>query len=150
MSNKVLKGKNLMVSIGGTVYGFATSCDINIDVDTKEVSTGSYKHVSVEGQWKEYETERKGWTVNTEHLASTDMEDCMALYDVLNEGVAVDISYTLVTSNGGGETGDITASTTTGWTGKAIVNSLKVSAQNDNDATFSISLQGTGALAKLA
>ncbi len=149
MSKTVLKGKNLMVSIDGTVYGFATSCDINIDVDTKEISAGSYKHVDVSGQWKEFETERKGWTVNTEHLASSDMGDCMALYDILSEGTAVDITYTVVTATGG-QTGDITPSTTLGWKGKAIVNSLKVSAQNDNDATFSISLQGTGALAKLA
>lgn len=147
-----LKGKNLMVSIKGTVYGFATSCDINVDVDTKEVSSGSWKHSSAKGNWKEYETERTGWTINTEHLVAADMADVDALFGFMTTGDAVDVEYVSVTeasSTSGkakGETGTLTAGK--GWSGKAIITSMKISAQDGSDATYSISLQGTGELKK--
>ncbi len=146
--SKIQKGKNLMVSIGTTIYGFATSCDLSVDVDTKEISTGSYKHQSTSGQWKEYDTERIGWTVNSEHLATVGLEDEKALFAQMTAGQPVNISFEEVTS-ATGETGDIEGATTkVGFSGKAIITSLKLSAQNDSDATFSISLQGTGVLAQ--
>ena len=54
----IIKGKDLMISVAGTLIGYATSCDLDISVDTKEISSGSYKWSTSAGQWKEFDTER--------------------------------------------------------------------------------------------
>ena len=147
------KGKNLMVSIGGTFYGFAQDCDINIDVNTKEIASGSYKFTSAKGNWNEYETERIGWTINTNHLATVSMTDEYALFKAMTTGDEVTVEYTAVevsstsTTVGKGETGSISkAASAKGYTGKALITSFKHSASQDGDATYSITLQGTGEL----
>ena len=153
--SKIQKGKNLMVKVGGVVYGFATSCDLSLDTDTKEVTTGSYKHSNAKGQWKEFETDKSGWTANTDYLATVDLKDALVFAKLQIEGEPVTISFesvlvdsTKVTdSDKAGDTGTIKVGTDRlGFEGKAIINSFKLSAQNDSDATYSISLQGTGEL----
>ena len=151
----VQKGKNLMLSIGGTIYGFATSCDLSIDVDTKEISTGSFKHSTSAGQWKEYDTERTGWSVNSEHLATVGLGDEKAIFNAMKAGEAVAIKFhevtkgTVATGKVSGETGTITSGSN-GFYGNAIITSFKLSASDDSDATYSISLQGTGELSTTA
>ena len=51
----ILKGKDLMIFIKDQVIGYSTSCDLDIQSDTKEITSGTYKHLSTEGQWKKYE-----------------------------------------------------------------------------------------------
>ena len=51
MANKILKGKNLMLSIEGKYIGFATSCDISIDVDTKDIAISTYTFQHAAGNW---------------------------------------------------------------------------------------------------
>lgn len=150
--SKPQKGKNLMLSVGDQIYGFATSCDIDMQVDTKEISSGSYKHSTASGQWKEYDTERTGWTVNSDHLVSVGLADEQAIFDLMTAGVPVSVSFEEVkpkTTNPG-ETGGIEKETTRkGWQGSAIITSLKISAQDGSDATYSVGLQGTGPLSKI-
>lgn len=154
---KLQKGKNLMVKVGGTIYGFATSCDLTVDVDTKEISSGSYKHSTAAGQWKEYDTERVGWSVNSEHLAAVGLTDEVALFKTMTAGLPVAISFEEVKSKTpatsgklAGETGEVVAETSRkGFEGQAIITSFKLSASNDGDATYSITLQGTGSLTVL-
>jgi predicted secreted protein len=146
------KGKNLMVSIGGKFYGFATDCDISIDVDTKEIASGSYKFSSAKGNWKEYETERTGWSINSNHLATVTMADEYALFTAMTSGDPVEVSYETVTVSASstttsGETGTINKATTSkGYKGSAVITSFKHSSSQDGDATYSITLQGTGEL----
>ena len=48
----ILKGNDLMLFIKDQVIGYSTSCDLAIQSDTKEITSGSYKHLSTAGQWK--------------------------------------------------------------------------------------------------
>lgn len=148
---KTLKGKNLMLSIGGVIYGFATSCDISIDVDTKEISSGSYKHSTSAGQWKEYETERTGWSLNSAHLCASDLADQKTLFAAMTAGKPVEVAFEQVTLSSSltdklaGETGTLVDGAA-GFYGSAIITSMKLSGSMDGDATFDVSLTGNGEL----
>lgn len=139
--NTIQKGRNLQVSIGGKYYGFATSCDINISMETKEIA---YKSPS--GMWKEQTTETLSWDVNSEHLATVEQTDEKALFAAMTAGEPVAIEFSSVTY---GADNAATKGTLL-YKGNAIITSFKLSAAKDGDATYSISLQGTGELTNTA
>ena len=151
----VQKGKNLMLSIGSTIYGFATDCNFTIDTETEEVSTQRYKLGVSAGQWKEYNTVANGWSADSSHLMSVDGADFKALFDAQAAGSPVTVVFGPVTDASGataqqkGQTSYVVADTTAGfkYTGSAIITSLSVGAPVDGQATFQINLQGTGNLA---
>ena len=150
----VLKGQNLLIQIGTKVYGYATSCDLDVNVDTKDLSPGNFKQQSLDGQWKVFEAGQKGWSVSSEYLVGTDMADVEDLFDVLAQGQEIDIKFALATKKASvsveeGTTGALeVASGAKGFKGKGIITSFKISAQNESDSTYSINITGTGALEK--
>ena len=78
------------------------------------------------------------------------------MFDMLVDGTEVDIKFgmtTVKTTNvtvKDGETGSLDIATgAKGFKGKGIITSIKISAQDESDCTYSISIQGTGALTKI-
>lgn len=60
-----IKGKNLTIYLGSNAIGSATSCDVNIDAETKEVADTN------NGQWRKYIVRRQGWSVSCNFLVPT-------------------------------------------------------------------------------
>ena len=146
------KGKDLMLKIANTIYGYATDCQFNVTTDTTEVTTTKYKRSNAAGKFKEFEPYVTSWDVNSSYVVAEDEADYKALVEKQLEGVAIDVEFLDVKdatsmTNGAGATGSIDAATTgIKYSGKAIITSIQLSAPTDGDATFSIQLQGTGTL----
>lgn len=60
----ILRGKDIVIlnSSKTALIAASKSCDIEVQVDTEEVSSPS------SGTWKVYKTKRKGWSVSLSHL----------------------------------------------------------------------------------
>lgn len=146
----ILKGKDLLVSVGTTVCGYATNCELSIDVDTQETASTSWKQMNNEGSgsWKSFDINKKTWTVSTDSLSAEDLLDFKSMFTSLTSGAEVDIKFGVVTYTAA--TGDnMTAAFKANayYQGKGLVTSLKMSGGTDGEATYSVSIQGTGELA---
>ena len=62
----ILHGKDIVIlnSSGTALIGAAKSCEVDVDVDTEEVSSPDT------GAWKVYKTMRKGWSTTISHLVT--------------------------------------------------------------------------------
>jgi predicted secreted protein len=149
----MLKGKNLMISIGGVIYGYATDCSLNVNTDTSEVTTTKYKHKTSNGKWKEYDTDVNSWSGDSSYVMTESQEDYLALLNAQIAGTAVAIEFEPVkeaTTEGkdAGSTGTLSAETAgVKMSGTGIITAIEASAPVDGEATYKVSLQGTGTLA---
>ena len=146
----VLKGKNLLLSVNSKVYGYATSCEISIEIDTEETASTSWKQLNDAGgaSWKEFDTNKKSWTLSTDNLSAEGLSDFKEAFNVLVAGQPVDIKFGVVSYATGADEDNLTASFANGtnFIGKAIINSLSLTGSQEGEATYTVSLQGTGEL----
>ena len=133
----IFNGTSLVLSIdtsgGGSpvLLGASTSCSVNFTLDTFETTNKDSAHR------KSYLPAATGFTMDCEAFYTTD--ETVApdnIMTALNARTLVDVEFN-------------EASDTTGdykYTGKAYITSCSLNAPNEDAATYSISLQGTGAL----
>ena len=147
------KGKDLMLKIGGTIYGYASDCNFNINTDTTEVSRTKIKRAVSAGKFKEYESDVNSWDCSSNYVVSDSEDDYLALVSAQLTGEAIDVEFLDVVdaasteAENKGETGKIEAAKTgIKMAGKAIITSIQLTASTDGEATFSVNLQGTGTL----
>ncbi len=145
------KGKDLMLMIGGTIYGYATDCQFNISTDTSEVATTKYKRGTSAGKFKEFESDITSWDCSSSYVVAESEADYKALVDLQLAGEAINVEFLDVvdkaSSEDKGATGSIEAATVgIKFSGKALITSIQLTAPTDGDSTFSVNLQGTGVL----
>tara|TARA_R100001463_G_scaffold74997_2_gene129035 strand:+ start:1089 stop:1520 length:432 start_codon:yes stop_codon:yes gene_type:complete len=133
----IFNGTSLVLSIdtsgGGSpvLLGASTSCSVNFTLDTFETTNKDSAHR------KAYLPAATGFTMDCEAFYTTD--ETVApdnIMTALNARTLVDVEFN-------------EASDTTGdykYTGKAYITSCSLNAPNEDAATYSISLQGSGAL----
>jgi len=133
----IFNGTSLVLSIdtsgGGSpvLLGASTSCSVNFTLDTFETTNKDSAHR------KSYLPAATGFTMDCEAFYTTD--ETVApdnIMTALNARTLVDVEFN-------------EASDTTGdykYTGKAYITSCSLNAPNEDAATYSISLQGSGAL----
>lgn len=142
------KGKNMLLSIGGTIYGFATDCSVNFTSDTAETTSTKYKHRDSAGDWKEYESGSKGVTLSSGYVLSDSLEDYKALWNEWVAGKAIEVSFIEVvnkTTEETGKTGDFEEATNgLKHAGQAYITGIDLNAPTEGEVTFNINLQGTG------
>jgi predicted secreted protein len=153
-----LQGKNLMLAIGGKVYGYATACTLDIAIDTTETASTSWKQMSAEGgeSWKSYEISKKSWTVSTDNMTNANLEGFDDLFTAItnastNGKVAIKfgvVDYTTATDTDKDGNLDVDSAFKLTYTGDAVVTSISLTGSTEGEATYSVSLQGTGALTK--
>jgi predicted secreted protein len=145
----VLKGKNLLLGIAGDPKGYATSCTLDLSVDTTETASTTYKQMnnSSSGGWKEYEISKKSWTCSSENMVSSSMTEYNALFKVFVAGEPVAIQFGAVSYTAGVDENN-TAKFTTGciYKGNAIITGLSITGSTEDEVTYSVSLTGTGEL----
>lgn len=149
MANKIIKGRDLMLfDKDGHSYAFATSHTFTMNAETADVSSKDH------GIWGASEVSRYTWSISSENLYTT--EGYNEMFDSLIAGEPITVRFGLKTPQT-----DNTKNVADGetalpyWTsdnvyleGKAIITSLVANANNGENATYSIELTGTGAIAK--
>lgn len=146
MSN-VIKGADLMLFVGGKSIAFATSHTLEISAETIETTSKDSG-----GKWAMNQANKLSWSASSENLYA--LEGAGNDFDTLFAAMVARTPVTLVMDLESGyatkadavpETG-WTPLAATGWTGSAIITSLSLNAANEDNATFSVSFTGTGAL----
>lgn len=146
------KGKDLIMSVGGSIRGYATDLNWEIKTNTTQVSTTKYKRQNAAGKWEEYESDKNGWTADSSYVMSDSYDDYLALVNAQLAGVAIPCSWCDVIDKTGstteaGSTGALEAGTTgIKHSGTAFITSISPTAPVDGEVTYKIQLQGTGAL----
>lgn len=147
------KGKDLMLKIGTTIYGYASDCNFNVQTDTTEVSRTKIKRAVSAGKFKEFESDVNGWDCSSNYVVSEDEADYLALVEAQLKGEPLGVEFLDVADKASteaadkGSTNNIEAATTgLKMSGKGIITSIQLNAPTDGEVTFSVSIQGTGVL----
>jgi len=137
-----IKGQNLRLMVGGKCIAMATNCTFHISAQLEDSSTKDST-----GDWQEQEVTGLSWDAQCDALVT--LTDNGSNGELATDLMSLMIAKTLVTL-----TFDQTAGTNnrTGQnaaikrTGTAFISDIQVTAQNRANSTFSVQLQGTGAL----
>lgn len=124
----MMKGVDILIKIGTTVLGGQRNATLNRSAETIDVTTKS------SNGWRESVASIKDWGV-----------DCDGLL------VENDTAYTsLETAYMNGETVTVEVGFPSGtkYSGTAIITDFPIEAPYDDNVTYSVSFQGTGALTK--
>ena len=133
----IFNGTKLVLKVdtsgGGSpvLLGASTSCTVNFTLDTFETTNKDSGHV------KSFLPAATGFTMDCEAFYTSD--ETVApdnLMSALNSRTEIDVEFNEASAT----TGD------TKYTGKAYITSCSLNAPTEDAATYSISLQGTGAL----
>lgn len=140
-----IKGQNLRITIGGKYIAFATSCTLHVAADIEESSTKDST-----GGWQEQEITGMNWDISCDAMYSVD-EDASGVngvdaLDLILAGQPVEVEFEK-TSGEQNRVKDTKAAT---YKGTAIVNDISIQAQNQQNTTYTLQAQGTGALSKVA
>lgn len=147
MTNQdIVKGSALMVFLGGSAIGFATSHALSLTANTTEVSTKDH------GDYPAVVAQSIGWEVTAENLYS-DTGETTYMKAMLAK-TPVDIKFAKVANySATDEKGIIDNGEKTAWTagtviaeGKALITSFSINAATGDNATMSVTFTGVGAL----
>lgn len=155
----IIKGSDLMLFVkqtNGTVHSlaFATSHSFNISSETSDISTKDH------GFWGAKEITRITWQITTDNLYTVDTFN--ELYDRMISRQPIEVFFCLknpterqgtpATVNLPGDTYDSWTPTTTvgeeGYYGRVYITSLDATAASGDNATFSATFDGIGAITK--
>ena len=121
------KGNDIKVSVGATLIGGQQNCSINRETETSDVTTKD------SGIWSEAEAIGLSWSVDLDGLVVVGDQGLKALETAWENLQQVDVKY---------------GTSTNYKSGKAIITSLSSNSANKEKTTYSVSLQGVGALRK--
>lgn len=149
MKRKAVKGKDLMIFLGSKAIALATSCNIDLTANTEDAATKD------SGGWDDPEVTGYGWSAGSESFCSVDEEagqdvTYTDLMDLCMSGEPVGVKFGIAANaiNGDVPSGGWTIPTK-GYSGNAIIESVKITAANKQNGTVSISLKGKGKLEKI-
>lgn len=143
--NKIVYGGSMMlfVTSGSTKYpiGFSTSAKLDLTMDVRDISSKD------SGYWKEKAAGKWDWNASTEGLMAYSLTattlDVQDLYNFMLERTLVTVTF------------GIASGSTPSWQldtgskyfqGTAYITSLSLNAPDGDNATYSISLDGSGSL----
>lgn len=151
MAGQIINGGDLMLFIGGKSIAFATSHKLSINVETVETTSKDNG-----GKWVSKSARKISWNCSTENLYSNDGEglNFSDLFDKLVARTPVEAVFCLEKDYAAKvdevPEGGWVPSTTGTYTGQVIITSLEANAPNGDNATFTASFEGVGALTKKA
>lgn len=139
----IIKGQHLRLKIGGKFVAFSTLCTIHVVNQTESSSTKD----TTDGMWENNEITGKSWDLSVDALYSVDADstgmNAEQALDIVLANAAVEVEFTPTS----GEKNRVAGGTK--YTGNAIVNDISINAPNRQNASYSLSATGTGALAKV-
>ena len=148
----ILNGSQLIVSVGGDVVAFATSCSLSFTTNTTEIATKEF------GKYPGKVIQSVEWEIQAENLACDDnIEALMQLLETqAGNGQPVQIKFGQMestdwangkgTAGAQGAIGTITAPTTKVYLeGNAIISGLSMNAAVGDNSSISATFTGVGA-----
>lgn len=147
MTNQdIVKGSALMVFLGGSAIGFATSHALSLTTNTTEVSTKDH------GDYPAVIAQSIGWEVTAENLYSDAGE--VTYMSTMLAKTPVTIKFAKAGNyDNTDEKGIIDNANKTAWTegtviaeGKALITSFSINAAAGDNATMSVTFTGVGSL----
>lgn len=148
--NKVINGSDLMLFLSGTSIAFATNHKLAINAETVETSSKDSG-----GKWVAKAVRKLSWNMSTENLYSVDgagktYDD---LFTMMTGRQEIDAVFSLekdyATKADEVPEAGWTPITTGQYKGKVVITSLELNAPNGENATFTASFEGVGALSKV-
>ena len=121
------KGNDIKVSVGATLIGGQQNCSINRETETSDVTTKD------SGIWSEAEAIGLSWSVDLDGLVVVGDAGLKALETAWENLQQVDVKYGTASNY---------------KSGRAIITSLSSNSASKEKTTYSVSLQGVGALSK--
>ena len=121
------KGNDIKVSVGATLIGGQQNCSINRETETSDTTTKD------SGVWSEAEAIGLSWSVDLDGLVVVGDAGLKALETAWENLQQVDVKY---------------GTSTNYKSGRAIITSLSSNSASKEKTTYSVSLQGVGALSK--
>lgn len=147
---QVINGGDLMLFLGGTSIAFSTSHKLSISAETVETSSKDNG-----GKWVAKAVRKLSWNMSTENLYSLDgagktYDD---LFTMMTGRTEIDAIFTVekdyATKADEVPAGGWLPMTTGQYKGKVVITSLELNAPNGDNATFTASFEGVGALTKV-
>lgn len=147
---QVINGGDLMLFLGGTSIAFSTSHKLSISAETVETSSKDNG-----GKWVAKAVRKLSWNMSTENLYSLDgagktYDD---LFTMMTGRTEIDAIFTVekdyATKADEVPAGGWVPMTTGQYKGKVVITSLELNAPNGDNATFTASFEGVGALTKV-
>ena len=136
MAGQVINGGDLMLFIDGKSIAFATSHKLSINVETVETTSKDSG-----GKWVSKAARKISWNCSTENIYSTARTPIEAVFCLEKDYAAKKDEV---------PEGGWLPSTTGTYSGKVIITALEANAPNGDNATFTASFEGVGALTKTA
>lgn len=122
-----------------TALGAATSCKLDVSVATLETSSKD------SGKWVEKQAGKISWTASSENLCI--FGEYRQLYEIMITRQPIEIEFSTVAN------ASVDGVPVGGWTskadglkGNAIITSISLNAPDGDNATYSVSFEGVGAL----
>lgn len=145
MSN-VIFGGDLMLFVGtGTTkqpLAYSTSAKLSVSLKTREISSKDSS-----GYFTEKSAGKFDWNASTDGLISYDVTGATSSIDVVYEYMLTRKPINLIFANKSGSTPYWSVdSSKKNFSGQALITSIDMNASDNDNATYSISLEGTGEL----
>lgn len=150
----IVKGKKLMVFVkaGEGSYksiGFATNHTLSTSASTISVSHKDLADAG-SGKWDDQDIDTLSWTITSENFYANEAEGVTFadLWNYYAAGTVLDLKFGVAADSTTGvpDGGWTVPATGTVLSGKAIISSVDVNAPVDENANFSITFTGKGAL----
>lgn len=142
----IIKGDDLMLfDKDKKSIAFATNHSLSIAGDATDVSSKDH------GIWKANSVNKLSWEITSENLYTTEGYD--AMFDNMVSRTPITVFWGLKNESGNVSVadGDFENWTTDGtYTGTVVITSLSANANTGENATYSVTLTGTGAIKKVA
>lgn len=147
MANSVLKGRDILIYANGKCLALSTSSSLEISQDLVEVSNKD----AGGGKWTASQGGKLSWSMSSENLFSTEPEGLgyENLFKLMTDQAEVTVVFGLektYKNKSAVPKGGWLPSTSGIYSGKALITSLSLSAPVDDNATYSVELQGIGEL----
>lgn len=140
---KIAYGGDMMLFLAALPIAFSTSAKLEITTDTREISSKD------SGYWKERLAGKHDWkcgsdALYTEALTGTATTTSIdELYALMIARTSLTVVFGAATGAAGAQTNDAAKKK---YTGQAFITAISMNAPDNETTTYSISLEGTGAL----
>lgn len=147
---KIINGSDLMLFIDNKSIAFATNHKLSITAETVETSSKD-----TGGKWVSKEVRKLSWNMSTENLYSLNGEGSTYddLFTMMTSRKEIDAIFTLennyVIKADNVPSGGWVPCTDKQYKGKVVITSLELNAPNGDNATFTASFEGVGALERI-
>lgn len=145
--NKIQYGGDMMLFVGGGTdklpIAFSTSQKLDVSMTTREISSKD------SGYWTDRAAGKLDWNASTDALytdvltVTTGVNSFDELYSLMVSRTAINVVFAAKTGTVPAWTVDATKKN---FTGTGFITSVSINAPNEDSTTYSITIEGSGAL----